>query len=234
MQPVTLSTTNRVMLSHHRLSLLSSPFSQLEHSLALLWLLRPLIILAENGYAVLRKSLGDTIIDRLLPGNRCILSRFLRWCCDADRFNRDPPFCWCYFARNLILGYVSNLFLGCRSRVCWTWCGSCVLPHPYVSIRMVCFCFSHILIMLMLKCLHSSPKWIRGAVVSTYQWAITIGLLIAAVVNNATQNRDDASAYRLPIAIQFVWAAVLAGGMALLPEVNTRYIFSNRDILRNL
>jgi len=63
--------------------------------------------------------------------------------------------------------------------------------------------------------------------VSTYQWAITIGLLISAVVNNATQNRDDASAYRLPIAMQFIWAAVLAGGMAFAPEVNTRYIFLN-------
>ncbi|KAG7094052.1 hypothetical protein E1B28_007671 [Marasmius oreades] len=63
-----------------------------------------------------------------------------------------------------------------------------------------------------------SPKWIRGAVVSLYQWAITIGLLLAAIVNNATQNRDDHSSYRIPIAIQFIWAAVLAGGMAFLPE----------------
>ena len=64
-----------------------------------------------------------------------------------------------------------------------------------------------------------SPKWIRGAVVSAYQWAITIGLLLASVVNNATQNRDNHSAYRIPIAIQFVWAAVLAFGMFWLPEV---------------
>jgi len=63
-----------------------------------------------------------------------------------------------------------------------------------------------------------SPKWIRGAVVSSYQWAITIGLLIASVVNNATQNRPDASSYRIAIAIQFIWAAILAGGMVMLPE----------------
>ncbi|KAF8586328.1 MFS monosaccharide transporter [Ramaria rubella] len=63
-----------------------------------------------------------------------------------------------------------------------------------------------------------SPKWIRGAVVSAYQWAITIGLLLASVVNNATQNRQDHSAYRIPIAIQFIWAFVLAGGMFFLPE----------------
>jgi sugar porter (SP) family MFS transporter len=64
----------------------------------------------------------------------------------------------------------------------------------------------------------SSPKWVRGAVVSCYQWAITIGLLLAACANQGTKNRNNASAYRIPIAIQFVWAGILAGGMIFLPE----------------
>ncbi|KAF9563068.1 MFS monosaccharide transporter [Agrocybe pediades] len=63
-----------------------------------------------------------------------------------------------------------------------------------------------------------SPKWIRGAVVSTYQWAITIGILLAAIVNNATKDRDAAAAYQIPIALQFAWAAILAFGMFFLPE----------------
>ncbi|KAJ7574408.1 MFS monosaccharide transporter [Mycena floridula] len=63
-----------------------------------------------------------------------------------------------------------------------------------------------------------SPKWIRGAVVASYQWCITIGLLLAAIVNNSTQNRPDHSSYRIPIVIQCVWGVVLAGGMLLLPE----------------
>jgi sugar porter (SP) family MFS transporter len=54
--------------------------------------------------------------------------------------------------------------------------------------------------------------------VAGYQWAITIGILLAAVVNNATQAREDHSSYRIPIAVQFIWAAVLAAGMAVLPE----------------
>jgi len=66
----------------------------------------------------------------------------------------------------------------------------------------------------------SSPKWIRGAVVSLYQWAITFGLLLAAIVNYATHKRDDHSAYRIPISVQFVLALVLAAGMFLLPEVS--------------
>ncbi|KAF9047167.1 MFS monosaccharide transporter, partial [Hymenopellis radicata] len=63
-----------------------------------------------------------------------------------------------------------------------------------------------------------APKWIRGAVVSLYQWAITIGILLAAVINNATHLNTDHSSYRIPTAIQFVWAFVLAGGMLFLPE----------------
>ncbi|TRM65517.1 general substrate transporter [Schizophyllum amplum] len=63
-----------------------------------------------------------------------------------------------------------------------------------------------------------APKWIRGAVVSGYQWTITIGLLLAAIVNNATKDRTDHSSWRIPTAIQFVWAFVLAAGMAILPE----------------
>ncbi|KAF8637574.1 hypothetical protein AX17_002643 [Amanita inopinata Kibby_2008] len=74
-----------------------------------------------------------------------------------------------------------------------------------------------------------SPKWIRGAVVSLYQWAITIGLLIAAVINNATKSRPNHSSYRIPIAIQFIWAIVLAGGMTLLPESPRWLIKRGRD-----
>ena len=66
-----------------------------------------------------------------------------------------------------------------------------------------------------------APKWIRGAVVGLYQWGITIGLLLAAIFNNATKDRPNHSSYRIPVGIQFIWAAILAGGMAVLPEVCT-------------
>ncbi|KAG6850557.1 hypothetical protein H0H93_011756 [Arthromyces matolae] len=74
-----------------------------------------------------------------------------------------------------------------------------------------------------------SPKWIRGAIVSLYQWAITIGLLVASVVNNFTQTRDDHSSYRIPIAIQFIWAAILSAGMTFLPESPRWLIKRGRD-----
>jgi SP family sugar:H+ symporter-like MFS transporter len=64
----------------------------------------------------------------------------------------------------------------------------------------------------------TAPKWIRGVIVGSYQFAITIGLLIAAVVNNSTHLNNDTSSYRIPIAVQFAWMLILIGGMLLLPE----------------
>jgi SP family sugar:H+ symporter-like MFS transporter len=70
----------------------------------------------------------------------------------------------------------------------------------------------------------TSPKWIRGAVVGCYQLAITIGLLLAAIVDNATKNRNDSGSYRIPIAVQFAWAIVIFVGCIFLPETPRWYI----------
>lgn len=64
----------------------------------------------------------------------------------------------------------------------------------------------------------TAPKWIRGTIVGAYQLAITIGLLLAAIVNNSTKDRDDTGCYRIPIAVQFAWAIILVVGMLILPE----------------
>jgi len=63
-----------------------------------------------------------------------------------------------------------------------------------------------------------APKKVRGAVVAGYQFCITIGILLATCVTYATQNRRDTGSYRIPIAVQFLWAIILATGLALLPE----------------
>ncbi|KAJ3093835.1 hypothetical protein HK100_006391 [Physocladia obscura] len=72
-----------------------------------------------------------------------------------------------------------------------------------------------------------APKWIRGTVVTGYQWFITIGILIANIVNNATKDRADDSAFRIPIGIQIVWASVMALGMFCLPESPRYYVKKN-------
>jgi sugar porter (SP) family MFS transporter len=69
----------------------------------------------------------------------------------------------------------------------------------------------------------TSPKWIRGTIVGCYQLAITIGLLLAAIVNNATKDRYDTGSYRIPVAVQFAWSIILLGGMLVLPET-PRYL----------
>lgn len=62
------------------------------------------------------------------------------------------------------------------------------------------------------------PAWIRGFVIGSYQLCITIGLLLASLVNYATQDRNDSGSYRIPLAVQFAWSLILMGGMLILPE----------------
>ncbi|KAL9947314.1 Plasma membrane low glucose sensor [Verticillium nonalfalfae] len=75
----------------------------------------------------------------------------------------------------------------------------------------------------------TAPKWIRGAIVGAYQLAITIGLLLAAIVDYSTKDRNDTGSYRIPIAIQFAWALILIGGMLVLPET-PRYLIKKGQL----
>lgn len=73
-----------------------------------------------------------------------------------------------------------------------------------------------------------APKWIRGTLVCAYQLAITAGLLLAAVVNILTESMENTNAYRIPLAMQFVWAGILLLGIAMLPETPRYLIKRNR------
>ncbi|KAJ9643002.1 hypothetical protein H2201_006397 [Coniosporium apollinis] len=68
------------------------------------------------------------------------------------------------------------------------------------------------------------PKKVRGSLVAGYQFCITIGILIASCVNYATKDRPDASSYRIPIAIQFVWGFILGAGLIFLPDSPRYYV----------
>ncbi|GAA5963436.1 hypothetical protein JCM8115_001227 [Rhodotorula mucilaginosa] len=68
------------------------------------------------------------------------------------------------------------------------------------------------------------PKKVRGALVSGYQFCITIGLMLGSIVDNYTQKRTDSGAYRIPIGIQFAWAIILAVGLFFLPDSPRFYV----------
>lgn len=61
-----------------------------------------------------------------------------------------------------------------------------------------------------------APKKVRGAIVSGYQFCITIGLLLASCVDYGTQNRKDSGSYRIPIALQLLFAFILGKSQELL------------------
>ena len=63
-----------------------------------------------------------------------------------------------------------------------------------------------------------APRKVRGALVSGYQFCITVGLMLASCVNYGTQDRTDSGSYRIPIALQMLWALILALGLFMLPE----------------
>ncbi|EJT47553.1 hypothetical protein A1Q1_03574 [Trichosporon asahii var. asahii CBS 2479] len=73
-----------------------------------------------------------------------------------------------------------------------------------------------------------APRKVRGALVSGYQFCITIGLLLASCVDYGTKDRNDTGSYRIPIAIQFLWALILGGGIAMLPESPRWYVKRGR------
>jgi len=74
-----------------------------------------------------------------------------------------------------------------------------------------------------------APRKVRGAIVSGYQFCITIGLLLAACVTYGTENRTDSGSYRIPIALQMIWAIILGSGLFLLPE-SPRYFVKKGNV----
>ncbi|KAJ3544452.1 hypothetical protein NM208_g3042 [Fusarium decemcellulare] len=74
----------------------------------------------------------------------------------------------------------------------------------------------------------TAPKWIRGVIVGAYQLTITLGLFVAAIVNNGTSEIRTTACYRIPVALQFAWAIILAGGLLMLPET-PRFLVKKGD-----
>jgi len=64
----------------------------------------------------------------------------------------------------------------------------------------------------------TAPKNIRGSMVSCYQLFITLGILLADVINLGTKTIHGPASWRITMGIGFVWSGIMAGGIWLLPE----------------
>ncbi|KAF4006868.1 High-affinity glucose transporter RGT2 [Saccharomyces cerevisiae] len=73
----------------------------------------------------------------------------------------------------------------------------------------------------------AAQKNLRGAIISSYQWAITIGLLVSSAVSQGTHSKNGPSSYRIPIGLQYVWSSILAVGMIFLPESPRYYVLKD-------
>ncbi|OJD33589.1 mfs monosaccharide [Diplodia corticola] len=64
----------------------------------------------------------------------------------------------------------------------------------------------------------TAPRQVRGALVSAYQLFITLGIFVAYCINYGTEAKDNADSWRIPMGVGFIWPAIMAFGMLLLPE----------------
>jgi len=119
-------------------------------------------------------------------------------------------------------------FIGRRTTIiagCFVFAVGCILETASTGIavmvvgRVICgFGVGFISAIIILYMSEIAPKKVRGALVAGYQFCITIGILLANCVVFATQDRDDTGSYRIPIAVQFLWAIILGVGLFFLPE----------------
>ena len=64
----------------------------------------------------------------------------------------------------------------------------------------------------------TGPRQVRGALVSTYQLFITLGIFVADAINFGTEARHDSGSWRIPMGIGFIWPLILGIGILAFPE----------------
>ncbi|KAL3420343.1 hexose transporter-like protein [Phlyctema vagabunda] len=78
----------------------------------------------------------------------------------------------------------------------------------------------------------SCPKNIRSMVVASYQLMITIGILMAYLINFGTEkNYDNSAQWRITVGISSLWAIILGVGIQAMPE-SPRYVYRKGDIVK--
>jgi len=138
----------------------------------------------------------------------------------------------------LIAGDVAD-FIGRRPTIiigCVVFSVGCILEIasanqvvPFVMGRLVAgLGIGFISATILLYMAEVAPRGFRGALVSGYQFCITLGILLANCVAYATSNRNDTGSYRIPVGIQFLWALILGIGLFILPESPRFHVMKGR------
>jgi len=137
----------------------------------------------------------------------------------------------------IIAGDVAD-FVGRRTTIiagCVVFSVGCILETASTTIavmsvgRVICgLGVGFISAIIILYMSEIAPKKVRGALVAGYQFCITIGILLADCVVYATQNRLDSGSYRIPVAVQFLWAIILGFGLFFLPESPRYFVKKGR------
>jgi len=126
----------------------------------------------------------------------------------------------------LIAGDIAD-FVGRRLTIitgCLIFSAGCILQIASTN-QQVLFVFGRLVAglgvgfisaVLILYMAEIAPRKVRGAIVSAYQFCITVGILLANCVVYASQYRQDTGSYRIPIGVQFLWALILGIGLYIL------------------
>lgn len=75
----------------------------------------------------------------------------------------------------------------------------------------------------------TAPRQVRGALVSTYQLFITLGIFVADAINFGTEARPNSGSWRIPMGIGFAWPLILGIGILAFPE-SPRFAYRNGRI----
>ncbi|VBB73928.1 Putative high-affinity glucose transporter [Podospora comata] len=138
----------------------------------------------------------------------------------------------------LIAGDVAD-FLGRRPTIiigCLVFCVGCILEIISTN-QEVLFVMGRLVsgvgvgfisAVIILYMAEVAPRKVRGALVSGYQFCITLGILLANCVTYASSNRNDTGSYRIPVGVQFLWAIILGIGLFILPESPRYYVMKGK------
>ncbi|KAL2864374.1 sugar porter family MFS transporter [Aspergillus lucknowensis] len=64
----------------------------------------------------------------------------------------------------------------------------------------------------------SAPKNVRGAMISSYQLFVTLGIFLAYCINLGTESLEGTAQWRITLGLTFIFALILGLGMAMFPE----------------